>query len=91
MHVKKNILYKHFLKTRSDVAEVRYKTYKGKLTSVLRHCEKECYSNNGSTISGNKNIAEHFNQFFCEYRANISLKYINVYQCERCKYVELCK
>ena len=74
--------------------------HKNKLTSILRQCEKEYYSNlleeskqniketwkiinkllnkkstknssypseiknNGSTISGNKNIAEHFNQFF---------------------------
>lgn len=97
---KKNILYKRFLKSRSEVAEVSYKSYKNKLTSILRQCEKEYYSNlleeskqniketwkiinklfnkkstknssypsefknNGSTISGNKNIAEHFNQFF---------------------------
>ena len=97
---KKNILYKRFLKSRSEVAEVRYKSYKNKLTSILRQCEKDYYSNlleeskqniketwkiinkllnkkstkkssypsefknNGSTISGNKNIAEHFNQFF---------------------------
>ena len=97
---KKNILYKRFLKSRSEVAEIRYKSYKNKLTSILRQCEKEYYSNlleeskqniketwkivnkllnkkstknpsysseyknNGSTIPGNKNIAEHFNQFF---------------------------
>ena len=42
---KKNILYKRFLKSRSGVAEVRYKSYKNKLTSILRQCEKEYYSN----------------------------------------------
>ena len=96
---KKNVLYKRFLKARSDAAEVRYKKYKNKLTSILRYCEKQYYSNlleesknntketwkiiksllnkkskksyypsefknNGSTISGNKKIAEYFNQFF---------------------------
>ena len=96
---KKNVFYKSFLNARNDTAEVRYKKYKNKLTSILRYYEKKYYSNllkesknntketwkiiksllnknsqksyypsefknNGSTISGNKNIAEYFNQFF---------------------------
>ena len=100
MHVKKkNLLYKRFLTSRSSMSEIRYKTYKNKLTSTLRYCEKQYYSdllkinkNNmketskiindlvkknlpqgyltrqfikiGSIISGNMNIAEHFNSFF---------------------------
>ena len=83
------------------MSEIRYKTYKNKLTSILRYCEKQYYSDllkinknnmketwkiindlvnnnnifhkvilptefmkNGSIISGNMNIAEHFNSFF---------------------------
>ena len=99
MHVKKNVFYKGFLKTRSDTAEVRYKIYVNRLTCIMRYCEKQYYSNwleesknnaketwkiiksllnkkskksyypseflnNGSTISGNKIIAEYFNKFF---------------------------
>ena len=97
---KKNLLYKRFLTSRSSMSEIRYKTYKNKLTSILRYCEKQYYSDllkinknnmketwkiinvlvnkksstrlsyptefmkNGSIISGNMNIAEHFTSFF---------------------------
>ena len=37
---KKNCLYK---KTRTDTAEMKYKAYKNKLTSVLGNCEKNDY------------------------------------------------
>ena len=37
---KKNLLYKYFLKSRSKQSEYKYKTYKNKLTSILRKCEK---------------------------------------------------
>ena len=42
---KKNRLYVKFLKQRSTDAEERYKKYKNKLTSILRYCEKEYYTN----------------------------------------------
>ena len=37
---KKNFLYKYFLKSRSKQSEDKYKTYKNKLTTILRKCEK---------------------------------------------------
>ena len=37
---KKNLLYKYFLKSRSKQSEDKYKTYKNKLTTILRKCEK---------------------------------------------------
>ena len=40
---KKNNLYRRFLKCRSKKAESRYKSYKNKLTGILRYCEKEYY------------------------------------------------
>ena len=41
---KKNNLYRRFLKCRSKKAESRYKSYKNKLTGILRYCEKEYYN-----------------------------------------------
>ena len=41
---KKNNLYRRFLKCRSKEAESRYKSYKNKLTGILRFCEKEYYN-----------------------------------------------
>jgi hypothetical protein len=41
---KKNLLYKRFLQTRTDEASKRYKKYKNKLTTTLRSCEKQYYS-----------------------------------------------
>ena len=41
--LKKNILYKRFLKIRISEANQRYKVYKNKLTSVLRYCENDYY------------------------------------------------
>ena len=38
---KKNNLYRRFLKCRLKEAEIRYKSYKNKLTGILRYCEKE--------------------------------------------------
>ena len=40
---KKNCLYKKFLQNRTDTAEIKYKAYKNKLTSVLRNCEQNYY------------------------------------------------
>ena len=40
---KKNLLYRQFLKKRSVASEERYKTYKNKLTGMLRYCEKILY------------------------------------------------
>ncbi len=34
------MLYKYVLKSRSKQSEDKYKTYKNKLTSILRKCEK---------------------------------------------------
>ena len=34
---KKNYLYKKFLQNRPDAAEMKYKAYKNKLTSILRN------------------------------------------------------
>ena len=41
---KKNLLYKEFLKTRTNVSEEKYKKYKNKLTAILRHCEKQYFT-----------------------------------------------
>ena len=41
---KKNGLYRSFLRERTHTSEYRYKTYKNKLTSVLRLAEKAYYS-----------------------------------------------
>ena len=41
---KKNTLYRRFLKCRSKEAEDRYKSYKNKLTGILRYCEKDYYN-----------------------------------------------
>ena len=41
---KKNNLYKHFLKYRTNEAEFKYKKYKNKLTSILRENKKEYYT-----------------------------------------------
>ena len=38
--MEKNLLYKYFLKSRSKQSEDKYKTYKNKLTTILRKCEK---------------------------------------------------
>ena len=45
---KKNYLYRRFLKSRSKETESRYKTYKNKLTGILRYCEKEYHNKNCS-------------------------------------------
>ena len=42
---KKNLLYRNFIKNRTDECETRYKTYKNKLTKILKRCEREHYSN----------------------------------------------
>ena len=49
---KKNNLYKLFIKTKSKVHELKYKRYKNKLTSILRHCEKSYY---GTILEQNRN------------------------------------
>ena len=41
---KKNGLYRSFLRERTHTSEYRYKTYKNKLTSILRLAEKAYYS-----------------------------------------------
>ena len=41
---KKKNLYRRFLQCRSKEAESRYKTYKNKLTGILRYREKEYYN-----------------------------------------------
>jgi len=45
-------LYKHFIAKRNITAETRYKTYKNKLTSVLRHAEKMYFKD---LLDANKN------------------------------------
>ena len=40
---KKNTLYKKFIRSRSHAAEIKYKLYKNKLTSILRLAEKSYY------------------------------------------------
>ena len=97
---KKNLLYRQFLKKRTDECESKYNKYKNKLTAILRYCEKQYYTDildfnkgniketwiiinsvinkqskkkkmcctafnsNGHKISGDKNVANGFNQFF---------------------------
>lgn len=41
---KKNKLYKEFIKLRTENAEKHYKSYKNKLTNILRQAKKEYYS-----------------------------------------------
>uniref|UniRef100_A0A3Q3KL62 Reverse transcriptase domain-containing protein n=1 Tax=Monopterus albus TaxID=43700 RepID=A0A3Q3KL62_MONAL len=57
---KKNVLYKQFIKDRSKKAEEKYKTYKNKLTEILRRCKKLYYSkileDNKNNIRGTWNI-----------------------------------
>ncbi|XP_035986589.1 uncharacterized protein LOC118560057 [Fundulus heteroclitus] len=50
--MKKNSLYRHFLKKRTVEAEVKYKWYKNKLTNILRSCKREYYN---KLLEGNKN------------------------------------
>ena len=42
---KKNTLYKLYMKNRTKEAESRYKTYKNKLMSIIRHKKKDYYHN----------------------------------------------
>jgi len=57
---KKNTLYKEFVKHRTEEKELKYKTYKNKLTVILRKCKKDYYSrlleNNKNNIKGTWNI-----------------------------------
>ena len=41
----KNKLYRKYLKSKSTIAYSKYKTYKNKLTTILRNCEKNYYAN----------------------------------------------
>ena len=50
---RKNKLYKSFVKNKSIEREQKYKHYKNKLTKVLRHCEKQYYSNTLKECSNN--------------------------------------
>ena len=50
---KKNRLYRIWLHSQTPAAESRYKTYKNKLTSILRTAEKEHYSKLLSDAKGN--------------------------------------
>lgn len=57
---KKNTLYKDFVKHRTEEKEIKYKTYKNKLTAILRKCKKDYYSRlletNKNNIKGTWNI-----------------------------------
>ena len=50
---KKNGLYRSFLRERTHTSEYRYKTYKNKLTSILRLAEKAYYSKTNLEKRGN--------------------------------------
>jgi len=50
---KKNTLYRKFFKTKNVDDKLRYKAYKNKLTSILRYCEKQYYSQQLSISKGN--------------------------------------
>ena len=39
-----NLLYRQFLKKRTEECETKYKRYKNKLTAIMRYCEKEYYT-----------------------------------------------
>ena len=41
---KKNTLYKNFLRNKTQSAQVKYKTYKNKLTTILIISEKQYYN-----------------------------------------------
>ena len=56
---KKNCLYKKFLQNRTDTAEMKYKAYTNKLTSILRNCQKIIiliYSNKKKPVKGTLKI-----------------------------------
>ncbi|XP_042076683.1 uncharacterized protein LOC106633234 [Haplochromis burtoni] len=40
---KKNTLYREFIKKRTIETEMKYKTYKNKLTNIMRSCKREYY------------------------------------------------
>lgn len=40
---KKNMLYRQFIKRKSKEAEIKYKSYKNKLTTIMRNCKKEYF------------------------------------------------
>ena len=50
---KKNRLYKNFVRSRILAAEMRYKTYKNKLTTIMRVAEKTYYSKLLTDAKGN--------------------------------------
>ena len=56
MHVKKNKLYKDFLRKRTKEAEMKYKNYKNKLTCILRYSEKKYF--NELLVNHKNNIKE---------------------------------
>ena len=49
---KKRTLYKRVLRNRNDAMERRYKIYKNRITSILRSCERQFYSD---LLEENKN------------------------------------
>ena len=57
---KKNTLYREFIKHRTMEAENKYKTYKNKLTNIMRNCKKDYYNklleNHKHNIKGIWNI-----------------------------------
>ncbi len=52
---KKNLLYRNFIKSRTPSNELRYKTYKNKLTKILKRCEREY---NSRILNTHKNDAK---------------------------------
>ena len=68
---KKNYLYKCFLKKRNTTTETRYKSYKNKLTSILRHAEKLYYQTKLMQYKNNiKETWKILNEVICKRNTN---------------------
>ena len=70
---KKNDLYRSFLRERTQTSEYRYKTYKNKLTSILRLAEKAYYSKMLLEKRGNiKETWAILNTVLCKQRQSVN-------------------
>lgn len=70
---KKNKLYKNFIKKRTKEAEIRYKQYKNKLTSIMRISKKDYYKkliqNSKGNVKGMWNILNSIIKSKCNYNS----------------------
>lgn len=84
--IKKNLLYKHFLVTRRSDDEIHYKTYKNKLTCILRKCERDYYQNLlNSHKSNTKKTWNILNNLLLR-KQKCSSRFPDVFECNGIKY-----